>query len=201
MHLYTFSASPNGKRVDVFLKEKNIDIETTEIDIMAGENLSDDFRARNPMARIPVLELDSGEMLAESVAISRYLEGLVPEPNLFGEDAQEQAVIDMWNRRAEINLFLRVADAFRNNSGVFKDREVICPEWGAISADVARETALIFEERLADHDYIAADRFTIADITLTCCLTFARATGLDLLGTPNLAAYHERIKSRPSFGK
>ncbi len=86
MHLYTFSASPNGKRVEVFLKEKNIQLETTEIDIMAGENLSDDFRSRNPMARIPVLKLDSGEMLAESIAICRFLEGLEAEPNLFGLD-------------------------------------------------------------------------------------------------------------------
>ncbi|HCC43284.1 MAG TPA: glutathione S-transferase, partial [Gammaproteobacteria bacterium] len=97
---------------------------------MAGENLSDDFRSRNPMARIPVLKLDSGEMLAESIAICRFLEGLEAEPNLFGLDSKEQALIEMWNRRAEINLFLRVADAFRNNSGVFKDREVVCPEWG-----------------------------------------------------------------------
>ena len=201
MHLYTFSASPNGKRVEVFLKEKNIQLETTEIDIMAGENLSDDFRSRNPMARIPVLKLDSGEMLAESIAICRFLEGLEAEPNLFGLDSKEQALIEMWNRRAEINLFLRVADAFRNNSGVFKDRELVCPEWGAISADAAREAALIFEQQLSDSEFIAGDRYTIADITLTCCLTFARNTGLDLLETQHLAYYHERVRSRPSFGK
>ncbi|MDC0068836.1 glutathione S-transferase N-terminal domain-containing protein [Gammaproteobacteria bacterium] len=105
MHLYTYSASPNGKRVAVFMKEKGIEIPATEIDIMAGENLVDEFRAKNPMARIPVLELDSGFMLAESVAISRFLEGLHPEPNLFGTDSEEEAVIEMWNRRAEINIF------------------------------------------------------------------------------------------------
>lgn len=201
MHLYTYSASPNGKRVAVFLKEKNLDIPLTEIDIMAGENLSDEFKAKNPMARIPVLELDSGDMLAESVAICRYLEGLAPEPNLFGNDHEEEAVIEMWNRRTEINLFMRVADAFRNSTGIFKDREVVSAEWGGIAADMAREAAVAFEDQLGKTEYIAGDRFTVADITLSCCLTFAKNTGLDLLGTPNLAAYNERIKARPSFGK
>lgn len=153
------------------------------------------------MARIPVLELDSGIMLAESVAISCFLEGLQPAPNLFGTDREEEAVIEMWNRRAEINLFLPVADAFRNSAGVFKDREVVSAEWGGIAADLAREAAVAFEDQLSRNEFIAGDRFTIADITLTCCLTFARNTGLDLLGTPNLAAYHDRNKSRPSFGK
>ena len=125
MHLYTYSASPNGKRVAVILKEKHIEIPTTEIDIMAGENLSDDYRAKNPMASVPVLELESGFMLSESVAISRYLEGLYPEPNLFGTGHEEQAVIEMWHRRAEINLFLNAAVAFRNSTGVFKDRETV----------------------------------------------------------------------------
>jgi glutathione S-transferase len=201
MHLYTFSASPNGKRVNVFLKEKGIKLPTTEIDIMAGENLSQDYRAKNPMARVPVLELDSGEMLSESVAISRYLEGLHPEPNLFGQDHLEQARIEMWNRRTEINLFLNTTASFRNSTGVFKDRETVCPEWAPIAANAALEAAPAFEQQLADNEFIAGDRFTIADITLTCCLTFARNTGVDLLGTPNLAAYHDRIKARPSFGK
>ena len=88
MHLYTMSASPNGKRVAIFMKEKGIDIPTTEIDLRAGENLTDEYRRKNPFGRVPVLELDDGTFLSESQAICLYLEGLYPAPNLFGESAE-----------------------------------------------------------------------------------------------------------------
>lgn len=201
MHLYTTSASPNGKRVAVVMKEKNIEIPLTQIDLMAAENLSKEYLAKNPMGRVPVLELDSGFMLAESVAISRYLEILAPEPNLFGIDPEKQCVIEMWHRRAEINLFIPVAQAYRNSSGVFKDREPVSAEWGDISAGFARDAVPVFEQQLASNEYIAGDRYSIADITLAITLTFARNTGLDLLSTPHIAGWHERITARPSFKK
>ena len=99
MHLYTMSASPNGKRVAIFMKEKGIDIPTTEIDLRAGENLTDEYRRKNPFGRVPVLELDDGTFLSESQAICLYLEGLYLAPNLFGESADERAKIEMWARR------------------------------------------------------------------------------------------------------
>ncbi|SVD78489.1 uncharacterized protein METZ01_LOCUS431343, partial [marine metagenome] len=111
MHLYTQSTSPNGRRVAVVLKEKGLSLPTTEIDLRAGENLLDEFTARNPIGRVPVLETDSGLYLSESIAISRYLESLVSEPNLFGRTGEEQARIEMWNRRAELNLMIPVAQA------------------------------------------------------------------------------------------
>ncbi len=193
------SASPNGLRVGVAMKEKGIEIPTTEIDLRAGENLSDEYKAKNPAGRVPVLETDSGIFISESVAITRYLEGLEPEPNLFGHSHEEQAIIEMWNRRVELNLLMPVAQAFRNLTGFFKDREKVSQEWGEISAEVAQQALPMFEAQLADSEFIAGDRFTVADISLTVCLGFAGNVGQDLLHTPNLKAYHERNTARPSF--
>lgn len=199
MHLYTNSQSPNGRRVAVALKEKGIDIPVTEIDIRKGENLTDDYKAKNPAGRVPVLETDKGSYIAETVAITRYLESLEPEPNLFGKSGEQQAQIDMWNRFVEFNLLIPVAQAFRNLSGFFKDREKVCQEWGEISAEVAQQGAKLFETQLANNAYIAGDKFSVADISLMATLSFAKAVGQDLLTTPNLAAYYGRVKQRPSF--
>ena len=193
------SASPNGMRVAVAMKEKGIDIPVTEIDLRAGENLTEDYRQKNPAGRVPVLETDAGLFISESVAITRYLEGLVPEPNLFGHSIEEQAIVEMWSRRVELNLLMPVAQAFRNLTGFFKDREKVSQEWGEISAEVAQEAIPMFENQLADNEYVAGDTFSVADISLTVCLGFAGNVGQDLLHTPNLKAYHERNMSRPSF--
>lgn len=199
MHLYTTSASPNGQRVAVAMKEKGIDIPITEIDLRGAENLTDEFKARNPIGRVPVLETDSGLFISESVAITRYLESLEPEPNLFGITGEEQALIEMWNRRVELNLLMPVAQAFRNTSGFFKDREKISAEWGEISAEIARDTVPVFDAQLENNEFIAGDKFSVADISLALTLSFAKTTGQDLIQLPNITAYHERISNRPSF--
>jgi glutathione S-transferase len=199
MHLFTMTSSPNGRRVAVVMKEKGIEIPTTEINLRGGENLSAQFKVKNPVARVPVLETGSGVYIAETVAISRYLESLVPEPNLFGVSGEEQALIEMWNRRAEINLLIPVAQAFRNLTGVFKDREKISHEWGEISAEIARDAMPMFETQLAGADYLAGEHFSIADITLALTLTFAKAVGQDLLQTPAVVAWHTKVSARPSF--
>jgi glutathione S-transferase len=193
------TGSPNGRRVAVVMKEKGIEIPTTEINLRGGENLSAQFKVKNPVARIPVLETDSGVYIAETVAISRYLESLVPEPNLFGVSGEAQALIEMWNRRAEINLLIPVAQAFRNLTGVFKDREKISQEWGEISAEIARDAMPMFEAQLAGAAYLAGEHFSIADITLALTLTFAKAVGQDLLHTPAVVAWHTKVSARPSF--
>lgn len=199
MHLYTMSASPNGRRVAVVMKEKGIEIPTTEIDLRGGENLGVEFKAKNPVARVPVLETNTGAFIAETVAISRYLESLVPQPNLFGQSGEEQAIIEMWNRRAEISLMIPVAQAFRNLTGVFKDREKISKEWGEISAEVARNAMPMFETQLEQTEYLAGDQFSIADITLALTLTFAKAVGQDLFQTPAVITWHEKVSARASF--
>jgi glutathione S-transferase len=199
MHLYTQSASPNGQRVEVFMKEKGVEIPSTQIDIRAGENLGEEFLARNPFGRVPTLELDDGTYLSESLAICRLLEGLYPEPNLFGESPQEQAVIEMWSRRVELNFMMPVAQCFRNSTGFFKDREKCSAEWGEISGEAARDAATRFDTHLGNSQYLAGGRYSVADMTLAIALGFARNVGQDYFNLENLARFHAEVTSRAAF--
>ncbi|MFT4676850.1 MAG: glutathione S-transferase [Patiriisocius sp.] len=199
MHLYTSSTSPNGRRVGIMLKEKDIEVAVTELDLRGGDNLKDDYRAMNPFGRVPVLELDDGTYLSESQAICKFLEGMNPEPNLFGNDPTEQARIEMWSRRVELNVMMPVAQAFRNITGFFKDRETCVPEWGAVSAEAAKDAVAIFESHLADNQYLLDDRYSIADMNLAITLGFAQQVGQDLLTTANIKRWYSEVTSRPAF--
>ena len=199
MHLYTQSASPNGQRVAIFMKEKGVEIPATEIDLRAAENLSESYRAKNPFGRVPVLELDDGSYLSESQAICRFLEGKNPEPNLFGESTEEQAIIEMWSRRVELNVMMPVAQAFRNITGFFKDRETVVPEWGEVSAEAARGAVALVNEHLATSIYLAGDHYSIADMTLAVTLTFAKNVGQDLLGAEHISRWYAQVTARPAF--
>lgn len=200
MKLHEANATPNARRVHIFMAEKGLEIERVPVDIRAGENLSDAYRAKNPAGRVPTLELDDGTFLAESVAICRFLEGLHPEPNLFGNDPLQAATVEMWGRRAEINFMMDVAGAFRNITGFFKDRETCIKEWGQVCAERAPKTLQMFDERLVDNEYLAGDTFTIADITMGVALAFARQVKVvDIPELPNLARWEAQLNERPSF--
>ena len=196
--------SPNARRVWIFMKEKGVDCERVPVDIRAGDNLKPAYLAMNPMGRVPVLELDDGTFLSESVAISRYLESLHPEPCLFGQAGLEAARVEMWNRRAELNFAMNAASAFRNITGFFKDRETCVPEWGTVCADEAKQKLGVFEERLGQSEYLAGENFTIADISMGVFYGFAgmieKLAKVDFeLDRPNLKRWHEQISKRPSF--
>ena len=193
--------SPNALRVEIFMQEKGIEpFASQTYDLRSGDNLSAEFRQMNPFGRVPVLELDDGTFLAESVAICRYLEGLHPEPALFGSTPLELAQVEMWNRRAELNFMLPAASSFRNLSGFFKDREKICEEWGLISAEVAAAALAVFDEHLASSTFLAGDAFSVADITFAIAVNFAERVQVDLpYDLPNIARYRQAIAARPSF--
>jgi glutathione S-transferase len=193
--------SPNALRVEVFMQEKGIEPFVSQTyDLRSGDNLSAEFRQMNPFGRVPVLELDDGTFLAESVAICRYLEGLHPEPALFGSTPLELAQVEMWNRRAELNFMLPAASSFRNLSGFFKDREKICEEWGLISAEVAAAALAVFDEHLASSTFLAGDAFSVADITFAIAVNFAERVQVDLpYDLPNIARYRQTVAARPSF--
>ena len=199
MKLYE-APSPNARRVHVFMAEKGIDMERVPVDIRAGENLTDEYRAKNPAGRVPVLELDDGTFLAESVAICRYLEGLHPEPCLFGATPLEAATIEMWNRRIEMNLFAEIAGAFRNITGFFKDRETCVPEWGQVCAEKAANALPMFDAQLAGSDYLAGTNFSVADITLAIALDFADMVKVvELPALENVARWRAQVNERPSL--
>jgi glutathione S-transferase len=193
--------SPNARRVHVFMAEKAVELDRVVVDIRAGENIQDDYLAKNPAGRVPVLELDDGTFLSESVAICRYLEGLNPDPNLFGSTPFDAATIEMWGRRAEINFMTNVAGAFRNITGFFKDRETPVKEWGEVCAEVAPKTLTMFDEQLGQTEYLAGDRFSIADITLGVALDFAEMVKVVTIPElANLNRWRAQIAQRPSWG-
>lgn len=194
------SPSPNARRVQVFMAEKGIEIERVSVDIRAGENIQGDYLAKNPAGRVPCLELDDGTFLSESVAICRYLEGLNPEPNMFGENPLEAATIEMWTRRAELNFMMNVAGAFRNITGFFKDRETPVKEWGEVCAEVAPKTLTMFDEQLGQTEYLAGDRFTNADLTLGIAIDFAEMVKVvEIPELANLQRWRGQLAERPSW--
>ncbi len=200
MHIIEAKGTPNGRRVRVFLAEKKVEVDAVNIDLRAGDNLGGAHRVKNPFGRIPVLQFDDGTCIAESVAICRYFEELHPTPPLFGTDARSRAVIEMWNRRAELNFLMPVAQAFRNLTGFFKDREKISKEWGAISQELAAQALPLFDAALAQQRFIAGETFSIADITFGCGLDFAQAVKLELpFELPNVARYRDELSKRPSW--
>lgn len=199
MHLYTQDASPNGLRVAVFMKEKGIELPKTQIDLRAAENLGEEFLAKNPFGRVPTLELDDGSYLSESQAICLLLEGLHPEPNLFGATPEEKAKIEMWSRRVELNFMMPVAQCFRNSTGFFKDREKCSTEWGAISGEIARDAAVRFDTHLGGSQFLLGERYSIADMNFAITLGFAKNVGQDYFDLPNLARFHGEVTARAAF--
>lgn len=175
MKLYDSQRAPNPRRVRWCMAEKGItDIEIVPVDIFKGEHRSADYRARAGLPHVPALELDDGTTITESVAICRYLESRYPEPNLFGRDAQETAVIEMWTRRAEMMLATPLMLAVRHGHPALATLEQQVPEVAASFRAAAERTLPVFDRRLGESAFIAGDRLTIADIVAFTGLDFAR---------------------------
>ncbi len=202
MKLYTAARAPNPRRVDMFLAEKGITgLERALVDLNAGEQRTAEFLARNPTARVPVLELDDGRCLSESRAICGYLETLYPEPNLLGRDGEERAFIEMADRHVEFNLFASIANCIRHtHPGLAALEQPQFPDFGKAQGARIREHARRLDTLLAARPYIAGERFTIADITAFCALEFARLIRFmpGGEGMPSLQAWRDRIAARPS---
>jgi glutathione S-transferase len=200
MKLYEFTGAPNPRRVRIFLAEKGIKVPYEQIDIGKGQNRSPEFLKLNPMGGLPVLELDDGTELAESVAICRYFEGIQPEPRLMGIDAKDIALVEMWNRRMEFEILSMTAGAFRNTNAFFKGRIPQVPEYGEICKNAALKRLEWLDTELANRPYIAGDRFTIADITAMVGIDFGRPTNIRIQPEQqkNLARWHASVSSRPS---
>ena len=199
MKLYE-APSPNARRVHIAMAEKGIELDRVVVDIRGGENLSDEFLAKNPGGRVPVLELDDGTYIGESVSISRYLDAIGEGPMLFGDTPLAQAQIDMWQRRAELNFFLEVVGAFRNITGFFKDRETCVEAWGVVCADRAPKALSMFDAQLEHSEFLAGDQFSVADITLGVGLDFARSVKVvELPELPNIKRWNMQLNARASF--
>lgn len=175
MKLFDSQRAPNPRRVRWCMAEKGIDdIEIVSVDIMKGEHRTSEYRARTGLAQVPVLEMDDGTAISESIAICRYLESRYPEPNLFGRDAKEIAVIEMWMRRAEMLLATPLMLAVRHSHPALAALEQQVPEIAAAYLSGARRALQIFDQQLGEHAFIAGDALSIADIVAFTGLDFAR---------------------------
>ena len=201
MKLYDMQMAPNPRRVRVFLAEKGIDnVELVPVDISKREHKSDGYMAGvNRMGQVPTLELDDGSHISESMAICRYFEEIQPDPPLFGRDAKEKAEVEMWSRRAELNIMTCVAAGFRHTSDFFKGLEDQVPAWGELNKGKAPERFTWLDGVLADREFVAGANYSIADITALIGVDFARVVGLKVTDEwPNLARWHGAMSARPS---
>lgn len=201
MLLYHDPRAPNPRRVRLFLAEKGVAYDTIEVLINAGAHQTTEFRKKNPIALLPVLELANGRVLRESMAICRYIEEMHPEPNLFGADAWERATIEQWNRHAELELLLPIAAVFRNSHAMWSGKIKQAPEFAQIMRELVGTRVDWLEAELGDRQYIAGDRFTVADITAVCAIDFGKVSNIRLNPEthPHLAAWHKRVSERPSY--
>ncbi len=175
MKLYDSRRAPNPRRVRWLMAEKGIaDIEVVDVDLFAGEHKTDEYLARTGMPNVPALTLDDGVTITESVAICRYLEALYPEPNLFGRDPEETAVIEMWLRRAEMMAATPLMMAVRHGHPALAALETQKPEIGTANRASAERALALFDRRLRESAWIAADRVTMADGILFIGIDFAR---------------------------
>ena len=203
MKLYVSNYAPNPRRVAMFIAEKGINgIEMVHVDLATNEHKSESFRAKNPMARTPALELDDGRVLSESRAICTYLEGLHPEPNLMGENFEERAFIEMADRRVELNLLLGIANCVRHTHPALANLEQPqFADFGTSQGEKMRDSAAWLDTQLASQPFVAGERFTVADITAFCALEFGRALMKfkpGAQGFAHLQAWRDRSAERPS---
>ena len=192
--------APNPRRVRIFLAEKGLAVPTSRLSIVDGQHKSPDFVAKYPPGQLPVLELDDGRMLGESVAICRYFEALNPDPPLFGTDPLSIAEIDMWIRRIEMTLMMPVGNVWAHTHP-FTAR-VVKPQYKEFGESNRPRAALAmhrFDRVLADTLFVAGNDYSMADIILLTTIDFARFIGVNMPeDTPALADWHARVSARPS---
>ena len=200
MKLYDSKTAPNPRRARIFLAEKGIKLPTEQVDIMAKQHKTPEYAAVNPLQRMPALVLDDGTIITESIAICRYFEVLQPEPPMFGVGPKDIALVEMWNRRCEINFFSNVAAVFRHLHPAMKELEV--PQVAAY-AEAMRPRAIWFLElldrELAKREFVVGDRYSVADITTLVAVDFMKPARLAMPdGLTNVQRWHAAVSARPS---
>lgn len=202
MKFYKAPIAPNPLRVEIFMKEKNIIDKFEFVDVeLAEESKSDEHLKRNFLGQVPVLELDDGRFLSESRAICTFLEGLYPEPNLMGKDFDELAFVEMADRQIEHGIVYPIYHWVRHiHPGLGKLEKPQIEEWGHVNEARAKRAIGTFDIILANREFAAGDRFTIADITLYCGLNFARVVKFKAWEEfENIAKWRDKIIERPAF--
>ncbi len=201
MKLYN-SVGPNPHVVRMFAAERNLTIDTEDVDIMAGANRQDDYLKLNPAGQLPCLELDDGTRIAEITAICEYLDEVGDGPSLIGENAAERALTRMWTRRVDLNICEPLANGFRYSEGlpIFKDRMITIPEAAEGLKQIAREKLAWLDGLMDDgRPFIAGSKITLADVLLYCMLSFGKQVGQPFdESLAHVKPWFDRMASRPS---
>ena len=201
MKIYEMKKAPNPRRVRMFMAEKGIldQAEFVEMDLQQGENLTPEFAQKNPMKKVPVLELDDGTCISETMAICRYFEELHPQPPLLGKDALDKAKVEQWLRWLELYFFMPTGMCFQHTSGVFKDRMTPIPEWGEECRKGVEKFMHFLNKHLEGREFIVGDHFTAADINALCTVDFNKVNKIGIQPEQtNLQAWYDRISQRES---
>ncbi len=202
MKLFDGGKAPNPRRVRIYLAEKGISVPMVPIDMGAMGHRSDEVASRNPLRRLPVLELDDGTVITESIAICRYFEELHPEPPLFGIGAAGKALVEMWQRRMELNFLLPVANAFRHIHPAMKEWEgPQLPEWGEANKPKALDFMSLLDRELERREFVAGDDYSVADITGFVTMDFLKPARIAVPeGLSHLRRWYASLSARPSAG-
>ncbi|MBE3898853.1 glutathione S-transferase [Vibrio parahaemolyticus] len=202
MKLYETAMTPSCKRVSIFLKEIGGEVERVALNVREGDNLSESFKQKSVNGKVPLLELDDGTTICESVAICRYLdEAFENDLALFGANQLERAQVEMWHRVVEFQGLYAAFQAFRNITAIYQDRENCVAAWGEESKSRVLEFLPTLDKRLSESEYIATDQFSIVDITGYIFIGFA-VNGLSIEvfeKYPNIARWFEQVSARDVF--
>ena len=188
MKLYNFTPAANALRVEMFLSEKNIKLETVQVNVREDEIFKEPYNTMNPFNCVPFLELDDGTVISETISICRYLESIYPNPSLFGENSKDEAIIDMWNRRIELDGFLPLLHSVRNKTSFFAGKVIPgtrnkmkqSPELVIRGIEMFKILLNRIEPHLEHNQFISGERFSIADITGHFMLYLSKILKIDL---------------------
>jgi glutathione S-transferase len=205
--LYDCATAPSPRRARILLAEKGLAHDTVQIDLRSGAQFADAYRLINPQCTVPALRTDEGDLLTDNAAIAAYLEARYPEPALMGSTPQEKADIASWNWRIEFEGLLAIAEALRNSSPAMANRALPGPVDHAQIPELAQRGLLrvqqffqVLDQHLAGRDFVAAQRFSIADITAVVTVDFARVLKIKPGEMhPHLSRWRLAMAARPSF--
>lgn len=202
MKLYDGARAPNPRRVRIFFAEKGVPLpEIVPVDLSRLDQRREEFLAINPAGQTPVLLLDDGTAISETMAICRYIEALHPAPPLFGEGAKEEALIEMWNRRIEFGLYAAVQAVFRHTHPAMAEMErPQVPEWAAANRPRAEANLLILDRQLEGRSFVCGEHFTVADITAGVTVDFMKPAKIAIPEScANVRRWHAAVSARPSW--
>ena len=200
MKLFDLPPSPNARRVRIFIAEKGLEIPIVPVNMMTGENQTEDYLAKNSLGKMPLLELDDGTCIAESAAICRYLEEMNPNPPLMGRNPLEKALVEMWHRRMELEFLIPMITIFLHTGEMWKDRVTQIPQVAETGILNVKERMEWLDKELDGKEFITGEDYTVADIAAQCAFVMGKAAlGLRIAEDQlNLSNWFTQVSSRPT---